>query len=422
MKTTQNILILTFSLLFVSKLLGQENLPHIDNHVLMNNKGLFKSEIGGFYDNGVVLSAIANRPKSIFPNSAICGFVDGFTASKYPGRDAAALYIENNNTIPIVVKDAIFNRDKVTLPSNFDLSSICVGDYIDVFNNGYTTISNKTSTRWTSIVDSIDYQNHAVKVKYGGFYKVKEGGTGEPEEPMPGSDVYFKMLTKIWSMNSQVVSRALKGTKLRSICGYELDVNNNVEGCYAEGMTVVSTGKVKGDIAYDVEGKWDAGYLARNPLISFYSRDYGDGTNKYVLRQDFMENGKHNVIGYIDKDFTYHQGSGFIKLNGDTPCIQTTNGSIRFAKNGVIMMGEYSLWFNDGKIFIKHGMPQNATDGKPLMENSSGEYSNRPTGNIVVGEMYFCTDRTVPESDTKGIALYYKGNGIWVDALGRIVK
>ncbi len=422
MKTTKTILILTFSLLLVSKLWGQENQPHIDNHVVMNNKGLFKSEIGGFFDNGVVLSAIANRPKSILPNSAICGFVDGLTASKYSGRDAAALYVENNNTVPIVVKGAIFNRDKVTLPSNFDLNSISVGDYIDVFSNGYTTVSNKTSTRWTSIVDSINYQNHTVKVKYGGFYKVKEGGTEVPEEPAPGSEVYFKMLTKVWSMNSQVISRALKGSKLRGICGYELDVNNNVEGCYAEGMTVVSIGKVKGDIAYDVEGRWDAGYLARNPSISFYSRDYGDGTNKYVLRQDYMENGKHNVVGYIDKDFTYHQGNGYINLSGDTPCIQTTHGSIRFTKNGGIMMGDYSLWFNDGKIYVKRGTPISATDGKPLMENTSGTYSNKPQGNVAIGEMYFCTDRSTPESDTKGIAIYYKGDGIWVDALGRIVQ
>ena len=86
------------------------------------------------------------------------------------------------------------------------------------------------------------------------------------------------------------------------------------------------------------------------------------------------------------------------------------------------MMGDYSLWFNDGKIYVKRGTPTSATDGMPLMENSSGEYSNRPKGNVAVGEMYFCTDRSTPESDTKGIAIYYKGEGIWVDALGRIVK
>ena len=390
MKIKKTILILIIPLLFATKLLGQENLPHIEYHMVKNNKGLFKSDVGGFYDNGVVLSAIANRPDQT-EGSAICGFVDGLTASKYSGRDAAALYVENNNTVPIVVKGAVFNRDKVILPSDFDLGSIGVGDYIDVFNNDYTTIGNKTSTRWTSIVDSIDYQNHAVKVKYGGFYKVKEGGTREPEVPTPGSIVYFKMLTKVWSMNSQVVSRALKGTKLRGICGYELDVNNNVEGCYAEGM-------------------------------SFYSRDNGDGTNKYVLRQDYMEKGKHSVVGYIDKDFTYHQGNGFINLSGDDPCIQTANGSIRFVKNGGIMIGGFSLWINEGKIYVKRGLPANATDGRPLQENASGLFKNRPKDNVILGEMYFCTDKSVPESDTEGIAIFYKGNDVWVDALGRIIR
>lgn len=421
MKPEKAILILIFPLLFASKLLGQEKLTYIDNHVVKNNKGLFRSDIGGFYDNGVVLSAIANRSDQT-KGSAVCGFVDGLTASKYPSRDAASLYIENNNTVPIVVKGAVFNRDKVILPSNFDLSSIGIGDYIDVFHNGYTTTSNNTATRWTSIIDSIDYRNHTVKVKYGGFYKVKEGGTGEPEEPIPGSDVYFKILTKIWSMNSQVISRALKGTKLSGICGYELDVNNNIEGCYAQGMTVVSIGKVKGDIAYDVEGRWDAGYLARNPWVSFYSRDYGDGINKYVLRQDYMENGKNYIVGYIDKDFAYHQGNGFINLCGDDPCIQTTKGSVRFLKDGGIMIGGFSLWINEGKLYMKCGIPDNATDGRPFQENASGLFKNRPQDNVVIGEMYFCTDKSVPESDTEGIAIFYKGNDVWVDALGRIIR
>ena len=113
MKPEKAILILLFPLLFASKLLGQK-LTYIDNHVVKNNKGLFRSDIGGFYDNGVVLSAIANRPDQT-KGSAVCGFVDGLTASKYPSRDAASLYIENNNTVPIVVKGAVFNRDKVIL-------------------------------------------------------------------------------------------------------------------------------------------------------------------------------------------------------------------------------------------------------------------------------------------------------------------
>lgn len=404
------------------RLYGQSLQPQSIKHSAINNKGFYASQTSGFYNNGVVLSAIANSSKPILAQSAVCGFVDGRTASKYPGRDAVAFYAENNNPAPLIVYNAKFEKNKIILPKSFDLSQLSEGDYVDVFNNGYTRISEGNKTRWTSIVDSIDFNAHSIRVKYGGFYRVQEGGSDIVEIPTKGSVVYFKLTTKIWSLNSMVISRAIKNNMVKNICGYELDVNNNVEGCYAEGMSVVSIGKIKGDIAYSVEGKWDAGYLARNPSISFYSRDYGDGTNKYVLRQDYMENGKHNIVGYIDKDFTYHQGNGFINLSGDDPCIQTTNGNIRFAKNGGIMMGDYSFWFYDGKIYVKHGAPQNATDGKPLMENSSGKYSDRPHGNVKVGEMYFCTDRSTPESDTKGIAIYYKGDGVWVDALGRIVR
>lgn len=78
------------------------------------SQGYFKANIGGFYDNGVVLSAIANRPDQT-EGCAICGFIDGLTASKYTGRDAAALYVENNNTTPILAKGAVFNGNKVIL-------------------------------------------------------------------------------------------------------------------------------------------------------------------------------------------------------------------------------------------------------------------------------------------------------------------
>lgn len=415
----------------------------------ISGKGLFRGETSGNYDNGIVLSAIAN---SIYttPESAICGFVDGHTTSKYPGRDAVTLYVENNNPVPIIVTHARFDNDVVYLPSSFDIYQLKEGDYIDAFNDGYTLECSGGKQRWSSIIDSIDYGTHSVRVKYGGFYRVQEGGSKIAEVPPPGCVIYFKLTTKIWSLNTQVISRALDNNAVKTICGYELDVNNNIDDCYAEGMAVVSLGQVKGDLAFSTEGKWDVGYLARNPSISFYSRDAGDNTNKYVLRQDILSNGKYLPVGYIDNDFTYHQGKGYFSLAGETPCFSTTNGSIRFSKDegilfttsannygfsdgsfvikrhswdeGRMEFGDYSLWINKGKLYIKKGKPNSATDGKPFQENLSGTYRQRPMENVSVGEMYFCTDRMVPESDTNGIAIFYRGDGIWVDALGRIVR
>lgn len=54
----------------------------------------------------------------------------------------------------------------------------------------------------------------------------------------------------------------------------------------------------------------------------------------------------------------------------------------------------------------------------------SGTFSQKPTSeqNIPVGFAYYCTDKQTSEGATNGIMIYYKGNNIWVDALGREVN
>lgn len=50
-----------------------------------------------------------------------------------------------------------------------------------------------------------------------------------------------------------------------------------------------------------------------------------------------------------------------------------------------------------------------------------GHYELKPS-NIPIGYSYFCTDRQTIEGATNGIMIYYKGNNVWVDALGRVVE
>mgnify|MGYP007013881522 CR=1 FL=1 len=52
---------------------------------------------------------------------------------------------------------------------------------------------------------------------------------------------------------------------------------------------------------------------------------------------------------------------------------------------------------------------------------TSGAYADRPTSPNV-GQMYFCTDKQTTEGATNGIPIYYKGNSVWVDALGRTIS
>lgn len=51
----------------------------------------------------------------------------------------------------------------------------------------------------------------------------------------------------------------------------------------------------------------------------------------------------------------------------------------------------------------------------------SGTFADKPT-KASIGFAYFCTDKQTSEGATNGITIYYKGNNIWVDALGRVVN
>lgn len=53
-----------------------------------------------------------------------------------------------------------------------------------------------------------------------------------------------------------------------------------------------------------------------------------------------------------------------------------------------------------------------------------GLFDDKPTKEqgISIGFAYFCTDKQTSEGSTNGIMIYYKGDGVWVDALGRTVE
>ena len=78
---------------------------------------------------------------------------------------------------------------------------------------------------------------------------------------------------------------------------------------------------------------------------------------------------------------------------------------------------EYIYW--DGTTWRKD-------DGLNADYKKVGTFDEKPSpassGEIYAGYAYFCTDRKVAESESDGIMIYYKGSGIWIDALGRIVK
>ena len=58
---------------------------------------------------------------------------------------------------------------------------------------------------------------------------------------------------------------------------------------------------------------------------------------------------------------------------------------------------------------------------KKELLSDCGTFASRPE-DVSIGYAYFCTDRQTDEGGNNGIVIFNKGNGIWVDALGRIVE
>lgn len=81
-----------------------------------------------------------------------------------------------------------------------------------------------------------------------------------------------------------------------------------------------------------------------------------------------------------------------------------------------------TVYRGDNASISVHNIDKIPTDNF-ILDNvmSKGVFSDKPT-TPVVGSQYFCTDRQTVEGATNGIVLYYKGGGVWVDALGRVVS
>lgn len=73
------------------------------------------------------------------------------------------------------------------------------------------------------------------------------------------------------------------------------------------------------------------------------------------------------------------------------------------------------IWYNDSDWY--------EFDGVKVGVKRNGSFANKPNGaDIPLGFEYYCTDRKTPEGGSNGIVIYHRGNNVWVDALGRVVR
>lgn len=89
--------------------------------------------------------------------------------------------------------------------------------------------------------------------------------------------------------------------------------------------------------------------------------------------------------------------------------------------------GSFYITEVSGLGMIKFLSPDDALEDGSILEFSEikkeGLFSQKPAPslNLPIGFSYFCTDRQTSEGASNGIMIYYKGDNVWVDALGRVV-
>lgn len=135
-----------------------------------------------------------------------------------------------------------------------------------------------------------------------------------------------------------------------------------------------------------------------------------------------------NIIIYNDKSIDY---KARIKIYGDSVnnlffYINEDNFLCMYNKNGyttTLLADIYISSIGTEVSFLQGETDKTISDPINIipLTTKSGTFDNKPTG-ISVGYAYFCTDRQTSEGTTDGIMIYYKGNNIWVDALGRVVS
>lgn len=133
--------------------------------------------------------------------------------------------------------------------------------------------------------------------------------------------------------------------------------------------------------------------------------------NKIYVSPITKSNGNNIDVQYYNPTFynTNYSGIG----------ISSRNSQMREVDNGAYI---YSKVNNQAEFW--DGEAWRNSNGENADIKKSGIFSKKPSefDGIKIGYSYFCTDKQTSEGSTNGIMIYYKGNNVWVDALGRIVS
>ena len=193
-------------------------------------------------------------------------------------------------------------------------------------------------------------------------------------------------------------------------------INNSILLSGQDLDTIVDGGYYHGNSKDNTNVPYDDGFFR---LIVF------PGINKYEKVQNLIIRTSKNVNQSIFRTLR-------ITDDGSITPSEWVFGDGRMAFRQIGASKPYIPYLTEGTKFINnnnkvlHYLNNKWLEYDGCEENIRrfGTFSEKPTEeqNITKGFAYFCTDKQTSEGSTNGIMIYYKGNNVWVDALGRVVS
>lgn len=136
-----------------------------------------------------------------------------------------------------------------------------------------------------------------------------------------------------------------------------------------------------------------------------------DETDEIVYIHPFYFNYKTNEIIKYNKENNSYTVEEYI--NKGITANRPVNPQVGFQYFDTTL--NKPIWWSNARWIDSEGNNVNSTS------MTSGTFADKPT-EVEIGYAYFCTDKQTTEGSTNGIMIYYKGDNVWVDALGRVIN
>lgn len=409
----------------IYSLIDSENNKVIDNY---------------FYNSGLYI----NQPNALISNNIFSFDKNLIKKNSYNivvlNKDTKKITTFSNNIIDV-------NVEGIDLKAPGHYGCVTINGFINILNNTFKNMHCYKVTRFAingikiignTIINDGDQYKDLQPV--GSFYPYMDNG-----KMIPNIDYCISNNNLVGNSNMKVSEISSNSPKQELSCG-ELKIllkNTSQEKIYKITNLSFVEIDVIGSTFYKIKSFYRGGYSGNNmnlyyePTVNQNFDINNLSCTAYIKNSDVylklkstydIPNNNFAILKYtvsnipLISSFTPEEVDAS-ELEGAKPIvnlskIQDSLPSLTATFNGTNIINSSNktpYWYIDNKWVNAEGISYNI--------KKFGTFSNKPSSlEIPIGFSYFCTDKQTAEGNSNGIIIYYKGNNVWVDTLGRIVN